>query len=85
MTRASDKSAFIKNMGAGTDITMKTMFHRWEEATRNINLNKHKKLNKVGRYKELMGAVSTMESDINSSKPDVELRGEAKKKICKRS
>lgn len=83
MTRAADKSAFVRNMGAGTEVTMKRMFHRWKEATRNINLNKHKKLNKVGRYKELMSVVSTMESDINSSKPDVELRGEAKRRFAK--
>ena len=84
MTRAADKKEFVRNMGAGTEVTQKTMFHRWKEATRNININKHKQLDNKGRFKDLMSVVSTMEEDINNSKKkDVELRGEARRRFKK--
>ena len=73
--------AFTEKMGAGTDITMKGIFYRWEDATRNMDLKKHKAKGKEARYAELMSVLGTMQSDINSGKGDVELRGEAQRRF----
>ena len=84
MTRAADKEAFINNMGAGTEVTQKTLEHRWEEATRSINMNKHKTKGNKARFADLMTVVRTMEEDINNpNKKDVELRGEARRRFKK--
>jgi hypothetical protein len=82
MTRAADKKAFVNNMGAGTEVTQKTLEYRWKEATRKIDMKQHKTKDNKVRFQELMTVVSTMEEDINNAnKPDVELRGEAERRF----